>query len=133
MPWALLYLLPVVFLCGCQNQGAREEAARLQQRVTKLEREVAQLKKGERAPTEGGGPTTAQLAQIAARACTQAVAQTMEEYRRRSLDNRYPRKEEWTPPTNCAEFKLEWAKLTAQSYHLRVLGADGRVAAEVQR
>lgn len=123
---ALLPLLLVPLLAGCQDRQARAEQAALARRVTALEAEVRDLR-GQGASL---WPTLPQASEATVRAaagnCATALARALETYRSGSLTSLYPTRAQLDTPDPCVGQRVEWVSLEAQRYAFRVLSAQGQ-------
>lgn len=129
--WPAL-LLPLL-LSACQDREARAQNAELARRVTALETEVQTLKKEQ---ASSGLTPPADAAAVTARAaaqnCATQLARTLEDYRRGSLEGRYPEAADMALPPPCQNQTVRWQTRTAQAYAFSVVDAAGKVLAQGQ-
>ena len=98
--WPVL-LLPLL-ISACQDREARAQNAELARRVAALETEVQMLKKEQAAPgLTPPADAAAVTARAAARNCATQLARTLEDYRRGSLEKRYPAAGDIALPPPC--------------------------------
>ena len=129
--WPVL-LLPLL-LSACQDREARAQNAELARRVAALESEVQSLKKEQAAPgLTPPADAAAVTARAAARNCATQLARTLEDYRRGSLEKRYPAAGDIALPPPCQNQKVRWQTRTAQAYAFSVVDGAGAVLAEGQ-
>ena len=123
--WVLLPLL----LTACQDSTARQQNADLARRVTALEAEVRTLKR-EQATAAPPADASEVTARAAAQNCATQLSRTLEDYRRSSLEGRYPRPQDLTLPPACQNQTVKWQQQTAAAYAFTVQGAEGAALAE---
>ncbi|MGX9687992.1 hypothetical protein ACTQ9L_12735 [Deinococcus wulumuqiensis] len=126
-----LWLLLPLLLTACQDREARAQNAELSRRVAALEAEVQALRKDRASPPALTPPADAAAvtARAAARNCATQLARTLEDYRRGSLEGRYPGAAEVSLPPPCQNQTVRWQTRTAQAYAFSVVGEDGQVLA----
>ena len=121
-------LLPLL-LTACQDREARAQNAELTRRVTALEAEVQALKGR---PQNAGTPpadAAAVTARAAAQNCATQLSRALEDYRRASLDGRYPSAKELVLPPACENQSVRWQRQQADAYAFTVVDAQGAVLA----
>lgn len=115
-------------LVGCQDRQARSENVRLEARIVALEQQMKTLKQAQAEAPAASAPDDF-MARAAAQNCANDLSRTLETYRRDSIDDSYPTPARLTLPDSCIDQRVQWLRLTAQTYAFALTDEDGGVLA----